>query len=403
MRKKILFLLCMGILALSLAGCGDKKDEKKERNEKTEASSENFKLPIGNGIEKTEEQDPEEPPVTEEPETEEPATDSDWVLGGCEETGYLEVPAGWSEHESTAEDDKYSLQYISPAKDGLISVFKNDYDYDAELYDVEDPAKIVINHYIEQYANAGAENIIMEEVMLNGINFYKSIDYLPAGELTDYDYYIYTYVTYITYAKRFYSFVIEGDESVIEEPVAKAEETFTISEGTDDGNVDMPSGSVTASSDWESYEVVIDGELYNLPCDFSELEANGWSLNEYYVDERIAYDDYSYVTVVKGEQEMRVVVANRYSESDISAEEGQLIGVIFDYQTENMDCYIAGNITLGSSYDDVVSAFGTPDDVYKDDEGDYQVLEYEGTDDYRTGLEITIEGGKVTQIELIGW
>lgn len=30
MRKKILVLLCTGIFALSLAGCEDKKDDKKE-------------------------------------------------------------------------------------------------------------------------------------------------------------------------------------------------------------------------------------------------------------------------------------------------------------------------------------------------------------------------------------
>lgn len=396
MRKKILFLLCTGILALSLAGCEDKKDDKKERNEKTEASTEDFKLPIGNGIEKTEEQDPEEPPVTEEP-----VTDSDWVLGGCEETGYLEVPADWSEHKTTVEDDKYGLQYTSPAQDGLISVFNNDYNYDAELHDVDDPAQVVINSYIEQYANLGAENIKTEEIMLNGIDFYKSIDYIPAGGLTDYDYYLYTYVTYISYADRFYSFVIEGDESVIEEPVEKAEETFTISEGSDDGNANTPSGPVTASSDWENYEVVIDGELYTLPCDFSELEAKGWSLDDYYEDERIAYDDYSFVSIVRDGQEIRIVVANQTSESNISAREGQLIGVIFDYQTEEMDCSIAGNITLGKDYDDVVSAFGTPDDVYEDN--DYKVLKYDSDADYRAGLEITIEGGKVTQIELISW
>lgn len=210
-----------------------KKTDKKESKKNTEASGGGFNLPVIDGTTETTGN------ITTESETEEPyaevsVMDSDWMLGGCGETGYLEVPAEWNEHKIAAEGDKYSIQYISSAQDGLISIFKNDYNYD-ENQNVDNPAEVIRDAFIEQYANMDAINLRTDEITINGVHFYQTVDYIPAGGIADYDYYLYTYVAY---TDRFYSFVIEGDEAVIEESVEKAEETFIIADtgGYDEDN-----------------------------------------------------------------------------------------------------------------------------------------------------------------------
>ena len=165
MKKKLLTFMCIGMMALSLVGCD--KEDKEDKKETTEATVD-FDLPDLNELEDTDEsEETEEPASSEEPTTEETIADDGWVLVGSERTGYVQLPDEWSEHESEADGgEKYSLQYLAPAEDGLVSLIDSDYDFDENQYEVDDPADIVTQAYVEQYeSNVSAyEEIHGEEI-----------------------------------------------------------------------------------------------------------------------------------------------------------------------------------------------------------------------------------------------
>ena len=401
MRKKILALLCVGAMTFSMTGCDDKKDDKKDDKETTEVSTE--EIQIDNVEISTEEIIDQDEPTTEE-------NDSYWVTVGCDRTGYVDVPYDWDEHESTADGGAlYSLQYLEANEQGLLSIVDNDYGFDAEQYEVEDPANVVIQAYVQEYEEMGGYNVDKDVIVMDSVSFYKSVDCIPEGKLTDYDYYIYTYVAYTN--DRFYTLTIEGMDDVIEDVVERAEETFSLGEDVynDEGNTTQsnPSTSTfTGSSDWESYEVVGDGDSYVLPCDFSEFEANGWSLNDAYSEDVIEYEDYIYVNIERDGNDINIIVANKNSSSDITPTKGQVVGVNIGFELEGTKSSIAGGITLGMSYNDVVNSLGSPDDLYEDDEDDFKILTYYSTDyedDYFSMLEITVSDGEVTDIDMQHW
>lgn len=398
MKRRILTGLCLGVMVLSLVGCNDKSNSKKTEKTTEQTTEDDWDTPIS---------EPQIDDMTIE-DTEEPVgTDAGWVLGGCDRTGYAEVGADWEEHESTADGGNlYSLQYVAPEEDVLVSFVDNDYGISAvQQENVEDPADKVISAYIEQYEQAGGYNVSTDEIAMGGTVFYRTIDCIPEGGLTDYDYYLYTYVVYVY--ERFYTIIVEGMEVSVEEAAERIEDTFSF-DGAGSGSADIGDDSgvtgIAGSSDWESYQVVIDGDSYTLPCSFSEFEANGWGIESYYQDEMIDEDDYSYIYIERNGCEASVVIANK-EEGSILAEKGQVVGICIDYNLEGTVSHIAGGIEIGTDYGDVINAFGTPDDVYDDGDG-YMVLTYTGEeygDDFFSGLEITIMDGEVTEIELKHW
>lgn len=403
MKRRILVCLCAGVMAMSLVGCNDKNNSKKTEKTTEQTTEDDVDVPVS------------DPQIDDMPieNTEEPVvTGTDWVVGGCDRTGYAEVGADWEEHESTAEGgEQYSLQYVSPNEDVLVSLVDNDYGYDAVQHeDIKDPASIVLSGYIDQYEQAGGYNVSTDQIVMDGTVFYRTMDCIPAGGLTDYDYYLYTYVAYVN--DRFYTVIVEGMEEAIEEPAERIEDTFSF-DGSGSGSVsgtvsgtgdDSGISGITGASDWESYQAVIDGDSYTLPCSFSEFEANGWSVEADYQDEMIDGDDYSFIYIERNGCEASVIIANKGSGS-IPAQNGQVVGVYIDHNLEGTVSYIAGGIELGMDYNDVINTFGTPDDVY-DGGDDYMVLTYTGeeyADDFFSALGITIMDNEVIEIELKHW
>ena len=416
MKKKLLTLVCVGVMALSLVGCDKEKEEKKDK-ETTEASVD-FELPDFNDSNDTDSQTTEATShvvTTESVTTEEVTTDTvvvdDYVMVGSDRTGYVGLPSDWEEYASEA-GDKYSLQYLAPAEDGLVSLIDTDYDFDENQYEVDDPADIVSQAYIEQYGAMGATHEGVEVAIMDGIPFYKNIDVLPEGSYKDYEYVLYTYVAY--FDGRFYTVIVEGERSKVEEISEKVEGTYSLTgeaslvntgNSDDEEEVsDLP--QVDGKTEWETYYANVDGNEYTLPCDFSQFQANGWVLDESCDGETIEYEDYTYAFIDKDDKEFYIIVANPDSETPISIDEGLVVGVVYDFHSEGMPGNIEGGICLGSSYDNVIAAYGTPDDIYIDDEDDYKQMTYFGATmdtDWYTKLEIIVEDGIVTKIEMVHW
>ena len=197
--KRLLKLQIMILALVILAGCG--KD-----NSATQESTEN----------------------TAQAEITEMIPESDpnyWTVRGSERTGCVSVPYNWTEEEYEYEfEGNYSLMLISPERNAMVSLIENNYGYDPKQYDSQEPAEYIMESYVAQYESQGAAHISAERVDIGGYTFYKATDCYPAGSHSDYDYYIYTYVTFT--GDRFYTIAVEGDKTAIEGIVAKVEESF---------------------------------------------------------------------------------------------------------------------------------------------------------------------------------
>lgn len=148
-----------------------------------------------------------------------------WTLRGSDRTGYVEVPYNWTEDEYEYEfEGNYSFMLISPERNAMVSLIENNYGYDPKQYDSQEPAEYIMESYVAQYESQGAEHIGAETVEIKGYTFYKSTDCYPAGVYEEYDYYLYTYVTFT--GDRFYTIVVEGEQAAIADVLVKVEESF---------------------------------------------------------------------------------------------------------------------------------------------------------------------------------
>ncbi len=201
-----LFKLLIATLALMmLVGCGNDATTSKESTENTEMGQ----MEITESI-------PESDPAY-------------WTTRGSELTGYVTVPYSWTEDEYEYEfEEHYSFMLISPERNAMVSLIKNNYGFDPNMYDSQPPGEVILEAYIAQYESQGGQNLERDTIQMAGYTFYRSVDCYPAGTNADYDYYLYTYVAHT--GDRFYTVVVEGQLEAIEQIVVKVEESFSPTE-----------------------------------------------------------------------------------------------------------------------------------------------------------------------------
>ncbi|MCM1287743.1 MAG: hypothetical protein NC240_05485 [Clostridium sp.] len=393
MRKKIITFLCAGFMVFSLAGCGKEDKDWEITSNKTTTTS----IPTT---------DTEAPPSTEDIK---PAADEDnWVTVGSDRTGYADVPDNYQKHESR-ENGQYSLQYISEADGGLVTLLDSNYGLDSSVLANEaDPANIILQAYQSQYSQMNGTNIDQTEVSMDGVSFYRSIDSMPAGSIQSYEYWLYTYVAYTN--DKFYTVIAEGKEDTVRGLSKKIEDTFHFNDssaGNSGSNVSAGgsgAGSTLGESGeaaWTNYEIILDGDKYTLPCNVSALEANGWSILDTTYDEDVLEpDDYNIVIIERNDIEAWVLIGNTNGSGNISHHDGQLIGINIDYSLEDTNSS-AGGVQLGMTVDEVMSILGEP--TYSDSDEDYIWLTYDSPDylqDFFSMLDITLTDGRVTEIDV---
>lgn len=181
------------------------------------------------------------------------------------------------------------------------------------------------------------------------------------------------------------------------------------------GETQAASAGGELSDDWTDMQFMLDGNLYELPVSYRELEANGWSfdLADYgYTDGYIMNPgDKTYSTIELSnpdyDEDLMVWVgfintgdkAQDILDCDIWA--FQMDTCVGSRQLENYpDMEIAGGIGFGSTREEVEAAFGECEDIYEADSGyNYVVYNYEMDYDYYLKLTIYEDKG-VTAIDI---
>ena len=163
----------------------------------------------------------------------------------------------------------------------------------------------------------------------------------------------------------------------------------------------------TLSDDLNSLMFRLDGVVYTFPVHFSELEANGW----------IAYDTdprsgsaYRFATdtlepgnsvgweLIIGDQNIVAGFANR-SEAVLPVSESYIVD--FSVLSGQFDAQLVlpGNVTLGSTGEDVIAAFGYPSavDIFEDHS---RALLFYSSDYFILQISINTENDRVVMMSL---
>lgn len=185
--------------------------------------------------------------------------------------------------------------------------------------------------------------------------------------------------------------------------------------GNDAGETQTAPADGELSDDWTDMQFMLDGNLYELPVSYRELEADGWKfdLAAYgYSDGYIMNPGdktYSTIELTNPDYDEDLTVWVGFINTGDKAQDildceiwaFQMDTCVGSRQLENYpDMEIAGGIGFGSTREEVEAAFGECEDVYEADSGyNYVVCNYEMDYDYYLKLTIYEDKG-VTAIDI---
>lgn len=141
------------------------------------------------------------------------------------------------------------------------------------------------------------------------------------------------------------------------------------------------------SDDLYSFQFSLDGKVYTLPCEFKELQDNGWEIEDYTEDFKLAPNQYSIGTYITKDGISLSTGFINFSKNEVTLDQCSIGEISIDEYLEDKhaDFSIAKGIKVGSTREDVKAAFGEPTESY---EGD-------STDDYTYSTDIYVEA-KIT-------
>lgn len=144
-----------------------------------------------------------------------------------------------------------------------------------------------------------------------------------------------------------------------------------------------PKQGTTGSADWNEKEIVIQGTSLKIPFDFKEMEKLGWSIDpETFDDEDMSVasgDVKSSVGLINDEFGDFYLCADFFNAGNNACDitECKITSLYLDGMTDDgiklPDIVLAGGITWGSTAEEVVEAYGEPEDepFFNEELGNY--------------------------------
>ena len=114
------------------------------------------------------------------------------------------------------------------------------------------------------------------------------------------------------------------------------------------------------SDDLNSLMFQLDGVIYTFPVHFSELEENGWEAYDpdgYFADEALGAAEFDVWELRNGEQNISKAFTN-LTEGELAMSESYITGFAVLAGLHSAQVVLPGNITIGSTYEDVMDAYG---------------------------------------------
>ncbi|MGN0475278.1 MAG: hypothetical protein ACI4IJ_09330 [Acutalibacteraceae bacterium] len=158
----------------------------------------------------------------------------------------------------------------------------------------------------------------------------------------------------------------------------------TSSDEVSDDNLSSDSTSSTSpvnlddidiSNDWNSWQIAVDGVVYTMPCDISDFEKNGWTLEN--ADGTLKSNQYTLSQPMKkGDLRIYVQIIN-LSDNEINIADGKVGQVKIDANSE-VPIVLPGKLVFDENLtvEDIKAKYGEPK---RENEGDnYVTLTYTG-------------------------
>lgn len=143
-------------------------------------------------------------------------------------------------------------------------------------------------------------------------------------------------------------------------PTPTASPTDTPTAASTDTPADT-TASGDLSDDLYSFQFSLNGTVYTLPCAYSQLTENGWSIEDI-GDQTLEPDQYTFSdALINGD--MRIMASLVNTDTKVLPMDKCNVGKISidNYQAEKgVKLIFPKNITYGSTYDDVIAAYGKP-------------------------------------------
>ena len=168
--------------------------------------------------------------------------------------------------------------------------------------------------------------------------------------------------------------------------------------------IETEKAAPASDTGWQTYEVLFNNTKIILPCDFAELKALGYTLDEDTDPEYIVNKgEYEYGYLADKNGALISVDFLNTTDGPLSIPECKVASIGSDdwfLEGSKMSIVYPGGITLGSTKEEVLSAYGNPQDAYEGDS--ITSMYYYNSDSYRNGMDITIdnETGKVSGITI---
>lgn len=188
------------------------------------------------------------------------------------------------------------------------------------------------------------------------------------------------------------------NEETVSEPEETEEPVETATpEPTEEAEAAPAETSGGLSDDLYSFQIQLNDTVYTLPAQLSEFTDNGWTLED---DGELEPNQKTLTNVAKnGEAQVYFSLVN--TQSDVlpfaECQVGQV--TVDDYQAESgATIVLPKGISLGSSYEEVIEAYGEASDLYESDTR--KSLTY-SIDTYASvGIDIDVETNKVSRIDV---
>ena len=192
------------------------------------------------------------------------------------------------------------------------------------------------------------------------------------------------------------------DDIVVPDEALEAEEgSGLLDDFSDDGDSVKPAEpaeqSADLGSDWESYTVQINDTVVTLPCTLADLEATGVTLDREYTPEDYVVNAGEYELAwfmdANGNELMIDMINN--TDGPIELKDCLVGGItVYSYDVEDgsLTVIFPGGIQIGTAQEDVLAAYGEPDDTYEDAEYGNSYYWY-AEDSFYNGCTIDTEAG----------
>ena len=169
----------------------------------------------------------------------------------------------------------------------------------------------------------------------------------------------------------------------------------------DDKGVGAGSG-MFSGTEWQSFQIEVDGTVITLPCTYADIQNLGYSLSDdENGDEQIEPNNYtSSVYVQMGGREFSVCFYNDTAETK-KLTECKIYALRFDSFYEVPNVSLPNGISMSSTPEDIREAMGKEQDGYVSDDSDYMSMDYYIGESYdQKGISFTFSDGKMSELKI---